>query len=326
MVRLRMLSKWSSFICKCLLAAGCLALFLPTPPAQAQAQLHFADVKISLLPEYDQPSVLVIYQLSLAPDTTLPVQLKLTLPARAQVWAVAETDASGTLIDVANTSQTQAGRTVLAFTSDSLSVHVEYYEPFVKNGQARHIAFEWPGDYAASALAVDFQLPVGATNLVLSPSSVTTTTEQGFNPLPDQPGQPGCRAEFHLDGRLSEAVGCFKRPNSPGNGRSAPSPKHAHEILERQPDQPLAGVVGRAAADRRPIMAGFLAEKPGQSYLPEASCPGGPGRANLAGSRVLQPVRYTCRPGGRLLPPVWRPPTEIRMSVCPVPDGMLLGG
>ena len=180
MVRLRMLSKWSSFICKCLLAAGCLALFLPALPAQAQAQLHFADVKISLLPEYDQPSVLVIYQLSLAPDTTLPVQLKLTLPASAQVWAVAETDASGKLIDVANTNQTQAGQTVLAFTSDSLSVHVEYYQSFVKNGPARHIAFEWPGDYAASALAVDFQLPAGAANLVLSPPSVTTTTQQGF--------------------------------------------------------------------------------------------------------------------------------------------------
>jgi ribosomal protein L32 len=193
-----MLSKWFSLICKCLGAAGCLALLLFALPAQAQAQLHFTDVKISLLPEYDQPSVLVIYRLSLAPATALPVQLKLTLPARAQVWAVAETDASGTLIDVAHTSQTQAGRTVLAFTSDSLSVHIEYYEPLVKNGLARHIAFEWPGDYAASALAVDFQLPAGATNLVLSPPSVTSGTDQGFTHYQTSPVSLAAGQSFSL--------------------------------------------------------------------------------------------------------------------------------
>ena len=239
-----MLSKWSLFIRKCLLAAGCLALLLFTFPVQAQVQLHFNAVKISLLPEYDQPSVLVIYQLSLAPDTTLPVQLKLTLPAKAQVWAVAETDASGKLIDLANTSQTQAGLTVLAFTSDSLSVHVEYYEPFVKNGQARHIAFKWAGDYAASALSVDFQLPAGATNLVLSPPSVTTTTEQGFTHYQTSPVNLAAGQSFTLTADYQRQSDALSAP-TPQAPASQPLPKNTlTELWNANQTSLLLGLLG----------------------------------------------------------------------------------
>jgi hypothetical protein len=180
MVRYRMLSKWVSLIGKFLAAAGYVSLLLLTLPVRAQAQPNFSSVKINLLPEYDQPSVLVIYQMELAPATPLPVQMKLNLPSKAVVWAVAMTDGSGTLVDLPHTSQANGDGSTLSFTSTSLSVHVEFYEPLAKNGVARHIAYTWPGEYAVNALSVDFQMPLNATGLALVPPSVASGTDQGF--------------------------------------------------------------------------------------------------------------------------------------------------
>jgi hypothetical protein len=124
--------------------------------------------------------VLVIYQLTLPSDTVLPVQLTFSIPVKALIWAVAVVDATGTLVDAAYTSKTPANRTELSLTSDSLTIQVEYYDVLEKSGTARHIEYEWLGDYAVDALTVNFQQPVGATNLVLAPPSVSITTSQGF--------------------------------------------------------------------------------------------------------------------------------------------------
>ena len=180
MVRLSMTSNSRFTHFRWLILAVCLCVLLLPNQVQAQGQVHFSSAKIYLLPEYDQPKTLVLTQLTLASDTALPVSLKLSIPAKAQIWAVAVADSTGALVDAAYTTKTQADRTELSFASDSLTVHVEYYDTLVKNGAARHIEYDWPGDYAVDALTVDFQQPVGATNLVLIPPSVSTTTEQGF--------------------------------------------------------------------------------------------------------------------------------------------------
>ena len=167
--------------CRWLILAGWLFVSLLPYAALAQRQVRFSSAKVFLLPEYDQPKTLVLYQLTLASETALPVQLKLSIPAKAQIWAVAVLDPTGTLVDAAYTTHAQSDRTELSFTSDSLTVHVEYYDSLVKNGSARHIEYKWLGDYAVDALSVDFQQPTGATNLVLAPPSISTTIEQGLN-------------------------------------------------------------------------------------------------------------------------------------------------
>jgi len=198
MVRLSMPSNSCFLRCKWVILTGWLFVLLLPFAILAQGQVRFSSAKVYLLPEYDQPKTLVLTQLTLASDTALPVQLKLSIPAKAQIWAVAVMDSTGTLVDAAYTSKTQADRTELSFTTDSLTVHVEYYDTLVKNGTARHIEYEWLGDYTVDALTVDFQQPIGTTNLVLVPPSVSTTTEEGF--IHDQTGAVSLTAGqvFHL--------------------------------------------------------------------------------------------------------------------------------
>lgn len=180
MVRLSMASKpW--FLCsRWLVAITWLCALLLPAAVQAQAQVRFSSANIDLLPEYDRPGVLVIYQLILASDTALPVQLTLSIPSKAKIWAVAVADATGTLMDAPYTSRVLADRTELSFSSDYSTVQVEYYDTLVQSGTARHFEYKWLGDYAVGALTVNFQAPVGATNLLLNPPSISSTTGQGF--------------------------------------------------------------------------------------------------------------------------------------------------
>ena len=55
---------------------------------------------------------------------------------------------------------------------------MEYYTPLVKNGSARHILFEWAGDYAVDRLDANFLKPFGAENVSLSLAPTDTSLGQ----------------------------------------------------------------------------------------------------------------------------------------------------
>ena len=65
-----------------LILAGTLAIFLVTPWSVLAQQSHtFDEFEIALWPEYDRMAMLVIYQVSLSPDTPLPATVRLSIPA-----------------------------------------------------------------------------------------------------------------------------------------------------------------------------------------------------------------------------------------------------
>ena len=232
------------FRCKWLILAGWLFVLLLPFAVQAQGQVRFSSAKVYLLPEYDQPKTLVLTQLTLASDTALPVQLTLSIPAKAQIWAVALADSTGALVDAAYTSKPQSDLTELSFSSDSLTVHVEYYDTLLKNGSARHIEYDWLGDYAVDALTVDFQQPVGATNLVLVPPSVSITTEQGFTH--DQTGAVSLAAgqTFRLTANYQKQTNNLSAPTPQGS--TSPSlPQNAlNQLITGNQLSILLGLLG----------------------------------------------------------------------------------
>ena len=232
------------FRCKWLILAGWLFVLLLPFAVQAQGQVRFSSAKVYLLPEYDQPKTLVLTQLTLASDTALPVQLTLSIPAKAQIWAVALADSTGALVDAAYTSKPQSDLTELSFSSDSLTVHVEYYDTLLKNGSARHIEYDWLGDYAVDALTVDFQQPVGATNLVLVPPSVSITTEQGFTY--DQTGAVSLAAgqTFRLTANYQKQTNNLSAPTPQGS--TSPSlPQNAlNQLITGNQLSILLGLLG----------------------------------------------------------------------------------
>jgi hypothetical protein len=162
-------------------AIAIIAAFIVTITAQAQSALRLSSVSVDIWPEYDQPAVLVIYHISLSPDTVLPATLDLRIPAQAEVFAVAIADPLKGLLNTPYDRTVEGSLATLTITANSKDLQVEYYNALVQNGTGRHVVYEWVGDYAVDAFSVAIQQPVGATDMVTEPIlSESSVGQDGF--------------------------------------------------------------------------------------------------------------------------------------------------
>jgi hypothetical protein len=120
----------------------------------------------------------MIYRITLAANTTLPANLSLRIPSGAQINAVAVTDPIKGLVNIPYDNTIQGQWSVIKITTNSAQVQLEFYTPLVKNGTARHITFEWAGDYAVDTLDANFLRPFAAENVVLSLAPAETSPGQ----------------------------------------------------------------------------------------------------------------------------------------------------
>ncbi len=157
--------KWS------LLLLLVLSLILPHG-VNAQNPLTFSSMFIDIWPEYDKPSVLVIYHISLDSSTTYPATISLRIPTAAgDPNAVAEQQADGSLFNITFSRQVDGEWATITFTTTNPKVQLEYYDPaLIKDGSSRHYEYNWPGDYAITQLTIQVQQPAGATDMRISPS------------------------------------------------------------------------------------------------------------------------------------------------------------
>jgi hypothetical protein len=147
-------------------------------PAHAQpGALTLSSLEVDLWPEYDQPSVLVIYRIVLPPGVSLPVDLSLRIPAAAgepSAVAVRQVSTAGTndLFTIPYQRQVDGEWGLISLTATAPELQIEYYDPgLTKDGATRSFAYNWPGDYAVDALSIQVQQPVGATDMQISPAS-----------------------------------------------------------------------------------------------------------------------------------------------------------
>jgi hypothetical protein len=149
-------------------------VFLIPGSVHAQNNQHLRTLSVDIWPEYDQPAVLMIYRITLAPNTVLPASLVIRIPSNAQINAVALVDPVKGLVNAPYDSSMQGKWSLLKVSTNLLQVQVEYYIPLVKNGSARHIVYEWAGDYAVDNLEVNFLRPSSADSVSISYSPVNT--------------------------------------------------------------------------------------------------------------------------------------------------------
>jgi hypothetical protein len=151
-----------------------LSLILAMAPAGALAQepLALSAVKVSLWPEFDRPNTLVIYRLTLPPQTTLPVEMSVRIPASTgSLNAVAANHPDGSLLNLTYSLEDDGEWTRVVFQATTPEVQLEYYDnSLVKEGTARRYEYRWPGDYAANSFVIEVQQPVGASDMRISPS------------------------------------------------------------------------------------------------------------------------------------------------------------
>jgi hypothetical protein len=138
----------------------------------AQSPLKFAAVEVSLWPEFDNPNMLVIYRLTLAPGVKLPAEIQLRIPVSAGTPnAVAARQPDGGLINLPYSQRNAGDWSSVVFKATTPEMQVEYYDPgLTKDGKARHFEYHWPGDYAVDGLTVEVQEPFDASQMRISPS------------------------------------------------------------------------------------------------------------------------------------------------------------
>lgn len=147
-------------------------LILIPHSAQAQTGVVFSQVQVRLWPEYDQPSMLVWYDLTLGDEVQLPATLTLRIPASAgKPHAVAARQEDGALLDLPFDTLQAGDWLEISLVATTGAVRLEYYDPALSQANiARHYTYRWPGDYAVESFAIEVQQPLGAEGWQLTPS------------------------------------------------------------------------------------------------------------------------------------------------------------
>ncbi len=157
-------------------------LLLPVA-VSGQENFILSELQIDLWPEFDRPSMLVIYKGTLPAGASLPVNLTFRIPAAAgEPNAVAVRQVDGSLYSVDYDRQVSGEWSLVSFTTTTLQFQLEYYDPgLIKEDSQRQYKYQWPGDYPVEQLMVRVQQPLGATNMVISPNMGSgTTAEDGL--------------------------------------------------------------------------------------------------------------------------------------------------
>lgn len=149
----------------------------------AQTQTSLASLAVDLWPEFDKPSMLVMYQFTLSPQVKLPAEIRLRIPASAGVPnAVATCQPDGSCFNTTYEQQPAGDWTALIFQATLPDLRVEYYDPqLTKDGTKRNFVYTWPGDYAVENFDIRVQQPAGAENMLVKPGTFSVAeADDGF--------------------------------------------------------------------------------------------------------------------------------------------------
>lgn len=149
-----------------------LFFFLLPFTAKAQTMDTLASVDVAIWPEFDKPSALVIYQITLPSGTKYPYEMKIRIPAVAGVPnAVAARQADGSLVNLVYEQETTGDWSTISFSATTPVIQFEYYDPsLTKEGKARNFEYKWPGDYGVINFTIEVQQPVGVSELHIIPA------------------------------------------------------------------------------------------------------------------------------------------------------------
>jgi len=148
----------------------------------AQGETKLEAINLELWSEYDQPSMLVIYQFMVAQETPLPAEVTLRFPKNSNLVAVA-VEHNGELFNKNFMPPVEQGNwQTIEIKAETYEPHrIEYYQPLIQDGNQRQFKFQWFGDYYVKEFTVNVLLPADSTELVTSPPlEDTATTPDGL--------------------------------------------------------------------------------------------------------------------------------------------------
>jgi zinc-ribbon domain len=153
--------------------------------ARAQESLKLTTLQVQLWPEYDQPSMLVIYDFKLPDGIKLPASISMGMPKDATLEAVASLSTDGGYINTDFVGPTvDTDRQVVTIQIQKpVMYHLEYYEPITKSGGRRDFTYLWAGDYPVDDLTVSVRVPVDTNNIITNPIMKSAQNADGADIL-----------------------------------------------------------------------------------------------------------------------------------------------
>ena len=155
---------------------------------------------MQLWPEYDQPSMLVIYDFKLPPAIKLPVTVSIAFPKDANLVAVASEAADGNLLttDYFGPIANDDSQSVTMQIQTLSTYHLEYYESLSRTGKQRQYKYAWLGDYAVDDFSISVRIPVDTTTMTTVPILNSSKGSDGTSYLTKDVGRLGAGQGFTL--------------------------------------------------------------------------------------------------------------------------------
>jgi hypothetical protein len=138
-------------------------------PLSAQGP-ELATWTVAVWPEYDQPAVLVISEGVLSDESTLPLSLRVSVPANAQINAVAYKDEEGRLFSLPWEVMDAVNGQEVVFELDQLSFVVEYYADVISPPPDRSFELLLTVPYDTQSTILLLRQPARASDMVSDPA------------------------------------------------------------------------------------------------------------------------------------------------------------
>jgi hypothetical protein len=139
--------------------------------AQTQTEVQLESVNLQLLPEFDQPSVYVIYEINLAETLPLPEALLIEVPEEAQILNVLNFTPQGRPVELTYEESQLGMWKDLRFSPTGYRIRVTYQDPnLVRQGNERQYELRWLSSYPVNALSVMVRRPLGASEIISQPA------------------------------------------------------------------------------------------------------------------------------------------------------------
>jgi hypothetical protein len=154
---------------------------LLSAPLQLGSASPLERLEVTLLPEYDQPSVMVILRGVLSPAVELPAHVEIPVPAAyGEPSAVAIQGPEGQLFTADYQRRVQGQWATIVMEAESAGIWIEFYADLTYEGDKRSFTFFWPGGMDIAEFQYEIQQPWSADNIRVTAQSVAGVHTDGL--------------------------------------------------------------------------------------------------------------------------------------------------
>lgn len=153
------------------------------PRAWADDPNRLTQLKISVWPEYDTATVLVMFDGTLADTSNVPREISVLIPSSASLLVTTWENADGSLAAEQPSKSTNQGDgfTRVTYSVRTPKFHVEYYDDLLRGAPDKTMDFVFQALTSADQVLLEIQQPLKATNFSVTPTTATTRTDNvGF--------------------------------------------------------------------------------------------------------------------------------------------------